>query len=140
MNDVDLASFISTLNAELQQFHPKWASRVEPDCKRTSAALWANGYLVRLDLTENYLEPGEPDEGSRKYDQIRMLIFRDRREPMDVATHRVERTPPLAARTWKSINRGEAVHWQEGTGVEITSQQLFSIVRGDLEKVVAEEI
>jgi hypothetical protein len=40
------------------------------------AAAWANGLLLRLDLTENCLEAGKPVEGGRKYDQIRMVIFK----------------------------------------------------------------
>ena len=88
MSNVDMQAFVNTFHAELQRFRPNWQSRIDAGATRRAAQLWADGYLVRLNLTENHLEPGEPGEGGRKYNQIRMVILRDSREPMDEATDR----------------------------------------------------
>lgn len=130
MDVVDLRVFTSTFNEELQRYRPTWGAKVEVGVKRTNAQLWANGYLLRLDLTENHLEPGEAAEGSRKYDQIRMVILRDSREPMDVASWTGAPPKPVATKLWQSCTHGGETRWRQDDGIEITIEQMFSIVRG----------
>ena len=131
MVDIDLQEFVNTFNSELQNFHSEWSSRVEAGAKRTSAQLWANGYLLRLDLTENHLEPGRP-----KYDEIRMVILRDSREPLDEATWSGGSPECLATRFWQSDKHGDQIRWGDERGTEATIEQVFSAVRAELDRIV----
>jgi hypothetical protein len=129
MADVDLQTFATTLQDELQRFHPEWLSRVDAGAKRTAAQLWANGFTVKLDLTENHLEPGS---GSRKYDEIRMVIFKESRDPMDQATWLGGSTEIVGKKFWQSANYGSETRWRDESGTEVSIQQVFSAIRMQL--------
>ena len=139
MSDVDLQAFVNTFNAELQRFHPNWQSRIDAGAMRTAAQLWADKYLVRLNLTENHLEPGEPGDGLRKYNQIRMVILRNSRDPMDETTWLGRSSESVAIRTWQSIDHGGEVRWTDENGTEITGEQVFSAIRAELTRVTEDE-
>jgi len=138
MGDVDLQFFVTTFNTELRRFHPEWESRIDSGAKRTIAQLWANGYLLRLDLTENHLEPAEPGKESRKYDQIRMLIFENPREPMEEVTWRGGSSETVATRFWQSVKHGGDTSWRDEVGAEMTIEQVFSGVRAELTRAIEE--
>jgi hypothetical protein len=111
MSDVDLQAFVGTLNTELQTFHPDWQPRIDAGATRKSAQLWANGYLLRLDLTEDHLEAGEPGKGSHKYDEIRMVILLDSRDPLDESTWRDGSPEPC---THYGRRRRRGCRWSTG--------------------------
>ncbi len=136
MGDVDLKAFVDTWNAELQRFCGSWQSRVDDGAERTSAQLWANGLLVRLDLTENHIEPGEPGTGSRKYDQIRMVILWDSRDPLEDSTWGGSAPEPVATRLWQSVRRNGETRWRDRDGAEITIDQVFSAVRAGFARTI----
>lgn len=138
MGDVDLQVFVSTFNTELQRFHPKWQSRIDAGATMKAARLWAGGYLVILDLTEKHLEPGEPGEGGRKYDQIRMAILRSSREPMDEGNLLGGSPESVVTRIWQSAEHGGEVQWTNETGNEVTIEQVFSAIRAELTRVIEE--
>lgn len=138
MGDVDLQAFVNMWNAELQRFRGSWQSRVDDGATRTSARLWANGLLVRLDLTENHIEPGEPGTGSRKYDQIRMVILRDSRDPLEDATWGDRSPEPVATRFWQSVRHDGETRWRDTDGAEITIEQVFSAVRAGFAQAIEE--
>jgi hypothetical protein len=140
MSDVDLQSFVNMWNAELQQFHRNWQSRADDGAKRTNAQLWANGFLVRLDLTENHIEPGEPGTGSRKYDQIRMVILRDSRDPLADDTWGGGAPEPVTTRLWQSVRHEAETRWRDKDEAEITIEQVFSAVRAGLAHAIEEGI
>jgi hypothetical protein len=138
MCSVDLQDFVTTFNAELRQFHPKWDSRIDAGAKPKSAGLWAEGYLLLLDLIENQLEPGEPGGGGRKYDQIRMAILRQSREILDEATYRGDSPQTVKTRLWQSDESGNETRWRGESGTEITMEQVFSAVRREFSSAIEE--
>lgn len=138
MNGVDLGAFVETFNWELQRFHPNWQSRTDPGANRKSARLWANGYLLVLELTENHLEPGRPGEESRKYDQIRMVILRDSRDPMDETAWTGGAPDRVDRRFWQSVIRGSHALWSAEGKTEITVEQVFSEVRAAFTRAIEE--
>lgn len=138
MNGVDLEALVEAFNRELRHFRPDWQSRIDPGADRKSARLWANGYLLVLELTENHLEPGKSGEGSRRYDQIRMVILRDSRDPLDEATWTGGALDRVDGRFWQSVIRGSHALWSAEGMTEITVEQVFSEVRAAFTRAIEE--
>lgn len=123
---VDVQEFMSTFNGELQEFHSGWDSRIDDGATSKDVRLWANGYTVRVDLTEGWLDSGP------KHDKLRMVIFRDSREPMSVG----ERTDALETKIWRSTRRNGETYWKTEDGAELTLPQVFSGIRAEFCRIV----
>jgi hypothetical protein len=139
MSESDLQAFVETFDRELQSFHPNWQSRIDAGANQKSARLWANGYLLRLDLTEIRLEAGRPGEGSRKYDEFRMVILRDSREPMDEATWTGGSPDVVTVKSWQTVIRDGQTRWRDEGVTEITIEQVFSAVRAAFTRAIEEQ-
>jgi hypothetical protein len=120
MTTVDLQEFIEKLNTELEAHRPNWNSRIDAGAKLTSAALWANGHSVSLDLTEDHIEDG------RKFDQIRMVILRDPREPLSEESRELLKTA-----IWRSVKKNAEIRWRDLEGRELTIEQVFGTIRSE---------
>lgn len=126
MSDVDIQAFMSRLQTELQQFHSGWSSRIDAGAKPKDAQLWANGYTVRVDLTEDWMD------SSPKYDKLRMVIFRDSRDPMSLG----EATEAIVTKIWCSVRHQNETRWKDDSGTELTIQHVFSAIRAEFCRAV----
>jgi len=125
MTTVDVQAFVEMLNTELEAHRPKWNSRIDAGAKPTSAVLWANGHSVSVDLTKDHIEHGW------KFDQIRMVILRDPREPLSEATGAGESKELLKTAIWRSVKKNGEIRWRDLDGRELTIEQVFSTIRSE---------
>jgi hypothetical protein len=123
MNYIDLKTFTEKLQTELRTYRPEWDSRIDPEATPTSAVLWANEYMLQVDLTKNHIEHGQ------KFDQVRMVIIRDPRDSFSEATWSEESKEVLKTTIWQSVESNSEVCWAGEGGTELTIQQVFGTIR-----------
>lgn len=127
MNESDVKSFVAALNEDLRKQRPAWESRVEVPPDPTRAQLWADGYVLSVTLTRGHIDPGGVGQGSRKYDQLRMEVLRNERDPSKLG----EQNGPILLETvhWKSVPRNGEPDWQADGGDVLASSDVFKIIR-----------
>lgn len=133
MSNIKLREFLELLNAELQALHSDWNSRVEPGNR-----LWADGFLLILDLIQMHRACGDSGGAQSKCDQVRMVILRDPRDPSLVSTWPEGPTDRVCVKIWFRPTNAARAEWHEDQPDEdnlnkgvvwFTSEQLFATIK-----------
>lgn len=75
MPPIDLKAVIESFVNELHEFKPAWSARIDSKTGN-KVQMWASGFTLTLDILSDRLD----SEG--RYGTLRMLVFRDQREPL----------------------------------------------------------